>query len=100
MGRSPQRQRLDERDPKREARLAIVGKPLPGGAVDQIVEIGEAAKRLGGDGESEAAVVVPIEVARGRIERGIERQALAQDRVEQPEGRSPRRRALGIGLGQ
>ena len=91
---------LDESDPEREARLGIVRQALPRGAVDQLVEIGEAAQRLGRDGEGEAAIVGTIEVARRRIERGVERQALAQDRVEQPKGRSPGRRTLGIGLAQ
>ena len=48
-----QRQRLDERDAEREAGLGVVGQALLGGAVDQRVEIGQAAQRLGGDGVGE-----------------------------------------------
>src|SRR3546814_9822434 len=46
-------QRLDESDAQGDARLGVVGQALPGGAVDQRGEIGEAAQRTGGDGRSE-----------------------------------------------
>ena len=99
MVRRRHRQRLDERDAQREARLGVVGQALPGGAVDQGVEIGQTAQRLGGDGVGEGAVVGAVELARRRVQRGFERQALAQHRVEQAQGGAARSRARRVGAG-
>ena len=84
MRRSVQRQRLDEGDAQSRARLGVVGERPLGGAVDQSVEIGQAPKRLGGDGVGEAAVVRRQPPRRG-VERRLERQALAKHGVEQAE---------------
>ena len=78
--RRAHRQRLDQRDAQGEARLGVVGQGLLGRAVDQGVEIGEPAQRLGRDRVREGAVVGPVEVARGGVERGFERKPLAQAR--------------------
>ena len=77
--------------------LASSGRRLLRRAVDQRVEIGQAAQRLGGDGVGEGAVVGAVEVAGGGVERGFERQALAQHRIEQAQGGAARRRAGRIG---
>ncbi len=50
--RDPLRQREAEHHP----RLGIVGQRLPGGAVDQAVEQGQAAQRLAGDRQGKALV--------------------------------------------
>ena len=96
--RRAQRQRLDKGDTQREARLGVVGQALARRTVDQGVEVGQAAQRFGGDGMSEGAVVGPGELARGAVERRLEGQALAEDRVEQPQRGAAGRDAGGVGL--
>jgi hypothetical protein len=98
--RRSQSERLDQGDAKRGARLGIVGQALAGGPVDQGVEIGEPAKRLGGNGEGESAVVGAVEAARGAVEGGFERQPLAEDGIEQAEGGPARAGAGWIGAAQ
>jgi hypothetical protein len=93
MGRRAERQYLDERDSKDVARLGIAGQSLSGRRIDQGVEIGQTPQRLRGDGMGEGAIVGAIEVAGRGIERGFERQPLAQDRAQQPEGGSAGRGA-------
>ena len=88
------RQRLDQRDAQSGARLGVIRQALARRPVDQRVEVGTAAKRLGGDGMGEAAVVGPVEIARSAVESGFERQALVEDGVEQPQ-----RGAAGAGAG-
>lgn len=97
---SSHRQRLDERDPKHEARLGIVGEPLAGGSVDEGVEIRQAAKRFGGDGVGEAAIVAPLEFTRSGVERRFQRKAFAQDRIEQAKRRPPGAGARRVGAAQ
>ena len=65
--------------------------------IDQRVEIGQPAQRLGGDGVGEGAVVGALEVARGGIERAFERQPLAQHRVEQAQRAARRAGRAGQG---
>lgn len=98
--RRAKRERLDQGDPEREPRLCILGEPLLRRAVDECVEIGQAAKRLGRDGISEGAVFGSGDIARGRIERGFERQSAAQRRIEQPQRRAARGRSWRIGGNQ
>lgn len=97
MGRRVELQCLDERDPQRGAGLGIVGEALARGAVDQRVEVRQAPQRLGRDRMGEGTVLRLVEVARGGVERGFERQPLAQDRVEQTQRRAARRRAWRLG---
>ena len=97
VGRGPHAQCLNERDPQREARLGIVGEALARGAVDQVIEIGQATQRLGRDRMGEGAILRLVEVARRGIERRFERKPLAQDRIEQAQRRPARLRARRIG---
>jgi hypothetical protein len=95
MRRRAQRQRLDERDPQREARLGIVGQRLA-------VALSISASRSGRRRSASAAMAwakarsSAVEIARGGVERRLERQALAQHRVEQ---RSAARREACRGVG-
>ena len=50
---------LREREAQHHPRLAIVGQALAGRAVDQRVEVGQAAQRLAGDGDAPSAAVRP-----------------------------------------
>jgi hypothetical protein len=97
MGRRLHRQCLDECDAQRKARLGIVRQRLLGRAVDQRVEICQPPQRLGRNGMCKGAVVRPVEIARGDVERGFQRQALAQHRVEQPQ-RGPAGGEAGNGV--
>jgi hypothetical protein len=76
-------ERLDHSDAQREAGLGVVRKPLGGGGVDQRVEVGQAAQRFRRDRVSEGLVVRPLEVPRRNVQRRLQRQSLAQNRVEQ-----------------
>jgi len=98
--RRAHRKCLDEGDAEREARLGVIRQALLRRAVDQSVEIGEAAERFSGDGMGEGAVVGALQPPRGIVERGFERQALAQHRVEQAQGRGAGGRAGGLGAAQ
>ena len=73
--------------------LASSGRRFFVALVDQVVEIGKAAQRLGGDGMGEPAILRLVELAGGAVERGLERQTLAQDRIEQAQGGAARRKA-------
>jgi hypothetical protein len=79
---------LRNREPKHHSRLAVVGKPLPGRAVDQSVEVGQASQSLAGDRDRQRSV------RRGQVARaaarGIERLAAAKHGVEHLQGRPAR----------
>jgi hypothetical protein len=88
VGRRAERQRLDEGDPQREAGFRIVGKRLPGRAVDQRIDIEQPPKSFRSDGMGEAAIVGTFEIACGNVERSLKRQALSKHRIEQAQGRN------------
>ena len=85
MGRCAERQHLNKGDAQDHARLGIRGQRLAGSAVDQRVEIGEVAQRLGCDGMDERPVGSG-QALRGTMQRQLQRIASAQDRVEQAQG--------------
>ena len=79
---------LRQREAKHHACLGIVGQALPGGAVDQRVEVGQPAKRLAADRHREAVVGArqPADALGG----GFERPSAAQHRVEHDQRRAAR----------
>ena len=77
MGRSAERQGLDQGDAQGEARLGVFGQPLGGGAVDQEVEIDQPAERLGRDRMGEGPIVGAVEAAGGGGESRLQRQPFA-----------------------
>ncbi len=85
MRRRAERQRLDERDAQRKARLGVIGQPRLGRRIDQRVEIGQAPQHLGGNRMRQRAVVAPLDPRGRTANRGLERQALAQHGIEQPQ---------------
>ncbi len=66
-----------------------------GVGVDQAIEIGQAAQRLGGDGLRMGAIDGEGEVLGGDVERRLQRQAAAEHGVEQAHGG-----AAGFGAGR
>ncbi len=77
---------LRECEAQDRARLRILGQRALRGAVDQRVEVGQAAQRLAGDGDREPLVGI------GQADRtggGVQRTALAQHAVEQLQRRAP-----------
>ena len=71
---------LREREPQHHASLRIVWQPLPRGAVDQRVEIGQAAQGLPGDRQRECAIG-RRQVARGG-ECALQRLSTPKHRVQ------------------
>ena len=63
--------------------------------IDQRVEIGQATQRFGGDRMGKRTIVAAVYALRGAVERGFERQALAQHGIEQLQ-----RRAAGGNAGR
>ena len=84
-------QPLRQHQPQHGARLGIVGQDLLRGAVDQRVDVGQPAQRLGRDRAGQRAVGIGAHVLQGIVGRLVERLAAPQHRIEQAQ----RRRARG-----
>ena len=93
MRRRTERERLDEGDPEGKARLGVIGQAAARSRIDQRVEIGKAAQRLGRDGMGKRAVIAALDPLGGTVERRLERQALTEHCIEQLERGAARRNA-------
>ena len=83
--RGAERQRLHQRDAQRKARLGIIGQSSLGRRIDQRVEIGQPSQHLRRDRVGQRSVIGAVDPSGRAADRGFERQALAENRVEHPE---------------
>ena len=93
MRRRAKGERLDKGDPERKARLGVIGQAAARSRIDQRVEIGKAAQRLGRDGMGKRAIVAALDPLGGAVERGLEWQALTEHCIEQFQRGAARRNA-------
>src|SRR4029079_10960155 len=83
---------LRKRDPQYHSRLAVVGKPLAGCAVDERVEVGYPSHHLAGDGHGQSEIC-GREALCG-LRRGVESPAATKDQIEHLQSGTPSRNAL------
>ena len=83
MRRGCEPQPAGQHQPQHRARLGVIGQVLAGGAIDQRVEIGQPAQRLGCQGAGERAVGIAADALQRGRPRLLERLAPAEHGIAQ-----------------
>jgi hypothetical protein len=93
---SAQHQRLYQSDPQHHARLGIIGQPLLGRPVDQIIKVWNMAQRFRRDGMRQSPVCWVIYTPCGRGKRLFQRLPPAENGIEKLERSAPSGKSLNI----
>ena len=88
---------LRQREPQHHPRLAVVGQALAGRAVDQRVEVGQAAQRLAGDRQRERLVGGRQACAAAAAASSVCPRRSTASSICSAAWRAPRPSTLGIG---